>query len=262
MPDTQYKEVLITVLAVMLLFMVLATIILVFVFKYQQRRKRQQIQVLELQQSFKEQSLKSQIEIQEHTFHAISQEIHDNVGQLLSLAKIQVNILLAADTGFSEALETLKDNIGRSIAELRDLSRGLNSDSLKLRSIHETIQEEAGRIGRSGFIRVEVSVEGDCKELHPQKKLIVFRIVQECLQNCLKHASASEIKMLCKYRTDELVISIDDDGTGFDYETMQQTTQGQGLRNIHSRIQLAGGNYSIESVPQKGTRITLTIPYE
>lgn len=262
MPDTQYKEVLITVLACMVLFVVLTTIILLFVFKYQQRRRLQQIHVLELQQQFKEQSLRSQLEIQEQTFQAISQEIHDNVGQVLSLAKVQVNIMREGQRYRADLLEALKDNIGKAMSDLRDLSRSLNSERLRNACIHEAILEEAERINRTGLIQTTIAVEGPFHDMHPQKKLILYRIVQESLQNCLKHAAATQINILCQYCPDNMIIQIHDNGIGFDPETVLTNGHGQGLTNIRTRIHLTGGNHSIHSVLQQGTQITLTIPYE
>jgi hypothetical protein len=262
MPDTQYKEVLISVLASMVLFLVLATIILAFLFKYNQRRRFQQLQVLELKQQFQEQSLKSQIEIQEHTFQAISQEIHDNVGQILSLAKIQVNIIRESPDHDPDILDALKDNIGKALSDLRDLSRSLNSENLQNSSIHEVLQEEADRINRTGLIQTTVVIEGLFREMNHQKKLIVFRIVQESIQNCLKHANATQIGIFCQYHPQEMVIRIHDNGIGFDTAASCATSHGQGLANIHRRVNLTGGNHTIHSVLQKGTQVTLTIPYE
>lgn len=262
MPDTQYKEVLISVLACMVLFVVLATIILVFLFKYIQRRRQQQLQVLELKQQFQEQSLKSQIEIQEHTFQAISQEIHDNVGQILSLAKIQVNIIRESEDHRPDLLEALKENIGKALSDLRDLSRSLNSENLRNCSIHEAISEEAARINRTGIIHASVNVEGIFRDMNPQKKLILYRIVQESIQNCLKHAIASQINISCHYKTEEMSICIHDNGVGFDAEAALAAGNGQGLSNIRRRVNLTGGNHTISSVLQKGTQIILTIPYE
>jgi len=262
MPDTQYKEVLISVLACMVLFLVLASIILLFVFKYQQRRRVQQMQVLELQQQFKEQSLRSQIEIQEQTFQAISQEIHDNVGQVLSLAKVQINIIRESKLYQPDLLDDLNDNLRKAMSDLRDLSSSLNSERLRNRIIHEAIMDEAERINRTGLIQATVDVEGIFKDMHPQKKLILYRIVQESLQNCLKHAVATQINIVCQYRSEDMIIQIDDNGIGFDPEAVIATGKGQGLINMRTRVHLTGGNHIIKSVLQKGTQITLTIPYE
>jgi len=262
MPDTQYKEVLISVLACMALFLVVGTIILLFVFKYQQRRRLQQLRVLELEQQFREQSLRSQIEIQEQTFQAISQEIHDNVGQVLSLAKVQVNIIRENQQYNAGILDALRDNIGKAMADLRDLSHSLSSENVRNRSIHEAIGEAADRINKTGLIQAFVIVEGNYREMQTQKKLIVYRVVQESLQNCLKHAAATQINILCKYQAENMVINILDNGIGFDPEAAITSGHGQGLNNIRRRIHLTGGNHTIQSILQKGTEITLTIPYE
>ncbi len=262
MPDTQYKEVLISVIASMVLFLVLATIILLFVFNYLRRRRRQEQQMLELRQQLQEQSLKSQLEIQEQTFDAISGEIHDNVGQVLSLAKVQVNIILETNEHQPDLLEAIKENIGKAMCDLRDLSSSLNSERLRSCSLPEAILQERDRINRTGLICVAVDVDGVYHDIQPQRKLIVFRIVQESLQNCLKHAQAKNIGIRCDYGLGNLVIQIQDDGVGFDPDAVVASGAGQGLINIRTRVRLTGGNHFIQSAPREGTKIILTIPYE
>ncbi|HMI63946.1 MAG TPA: histidine kinase, partial [Puia sp.] len=198
MPDNQYKEILIVLIACTVLFLVLAAIILLFLYLYQRRRYEQQRQLTDLQQQFREQSLKAQLEIQEQTFLAISQEIHDNVGQVLSLAKVQVNILHETGQLDKELLEATRDNIGKAMADLRDLSGSLNSDRIRYSPIHETLMREADGINRTGTILAEVQIEGEAREMEPQKKLILCRILQESIQNCLKHSGASRILILCR----------------------------------------------------------------
>lgn len=262
MPDNQYKEVLIVLIACIILFLVLAAIILLFLFLYQRRRYIQQQQLTDLQQQFKEQSLKAQLEIQEATFHAISQEIHDNVGQVLSLAKVQSNIIQESEKMDREVLQAMKENIGKALADLRDLSKSLNSERIRASDIHETVLQEAERINRTGILRAEVTAEGEAREMDPRKKLILFRILQESIQNCIKHAEASLISIHFDYREAGINVSIRDNGKGFDPDTEFKKNNGQGLGNMRTRIQLAGGTHSIQSLPQKGTHIILSIPYE
>src|ERR1700759_5344543 len=121
MPDSQYKEVLIVLIACITLFLVLAAIILLFLFLYMRRRLLQQQQVMDMQREFREQSLKAQLEIQEQTFLAISQEIHDNVGQVLSLSKVQINIINERQQLDQDMLQAVKENIGKAMTDLRDL---------------------------------------------------------------------------------------------------------------------------------------------
>lgn len=261
MPDTQYKEVLVSVIACSALFVILATIIFIFLFKYTQRRRIQEMQMLELRQAFHEQSLRSQIEIQEHTFQAISQEIHDNVGQVLSLAKVQANILRERKDHQPDLVEALKDNIGKALQDLRDLAHSLNHDRLRYYEVHEAIAHEADRINRTGILQVAFSNDGDTREMPSPKKLILFRVIQECLQNCLKHAAATNVDITCNYGQDGITINIQDNGIGFDNKQLP-ASKGQGLTTIQKRVELAGGKYNIDSVINQGTHITLIVPYD
>jgi hypothetical protein len=262
MPDNQYKEVLIVLVACITLFLILAAIILFFLFLYQRRRFLQQRQMAEMQLQFNEQSLKAQLEIQEQTFHAISQEIHDNVGQVLSLAKVQINIMNESERMDRAMLQDVRENIGKAMSDLRDLARSLSSDRISSCSIHETLLQEADRITKSGVIRAEVTVEGEIREIESRKKLILFRIIQESIQNCIKHAEATTLSILFCYEPEAIHISIRDNGKGFDPEAVLESKSGLGLGNIRNRVHLTGGTHTIHSVADEGTHILLTIPYE
>jgi two-component system, NarL family, sensor kinase len=261
MQDNQYKEVLIVVIACIMLFLILAAIILRFLFMYQRRRLLQTKELEELRQQLTEQSLKSQVEIQEQTLHAISQEIHDNVGQVLSLAKVQVNIMTEKDSMDLSLMEDVRDNIGKAMADLRDLARSLSSDRIRSGILPELLAQEMARINKSGAIRAEIEVEGEVRELDPRKKLIVFRVVQETIQNCLKHAQATNISIRCVYYADCIEVAVRDNGKGFDPETAMGSA-GMGLGNIRTRVLLIGGSSRIESRPQQGTHVFIKIPYE
>jgi len=262
MVDSKFNEVLIVLIACITLFLILAAIILYFLFMYQRRRFQQQRQMAEMQLQFREQSLKAQLEIQEQTFHAISQEIHDNVGQVLSLAKVQINIMNESERMDKAMLEDVRDNIGKAMTDLRDLARSLSSERIRSCSIHETLMQEADRINKTGVIRAEVTVEGEVREIGAQKKLILFRIIQESIQNCIKHAEAEAVFIFIHYRADGVYVSIRDNGKGFDPAVALQNGNGMGLGNIRTRVLLTGGTHTINSVVHEGTHITLTIPYE
>ncbi|HET6253336.1 MAG TPA: sensor histidine kinase [Puia sp.] len=261
MQDNQYKEVLIVVTACITLFLILAVIIVRFLFMYQRRRLLQVKELEELRQQLTEQSLKSQVEIQEQTLHAISQEIHDNVGQVLSLAKVQVNIMTEKDSMDRSLLEDVRDNIGKAMADLRDLAGSLSSDRIRSAKLLELLTQEIARINKSGAISAEIMVEGEVRELDPRKKLIVFRVVQEAIQNCLKHAGATTISICCTYHQGGVELSVRDNGKGFDPDAVMENA-GMGLGNIRTRVLLIGGSSQVESRPQQGTNVFLKIPFE
>lgn len=260
MPDS-HEEVLIAILAVMALFLILAGIILVFLFLYRRRRTTQQRELERLAQQFKEQTLKAQLEIQEQTFQEISQEIHDNVGQILSLAKIQVNIITERRQLDDEILQAIKDNIGKAMTDLRDLAGSMNGERIRTTPIHEPLTIELDRINRSGILQCTLIVQGRQQDLEPGKKLILFRIIQECIQNCIKHARATQLFITVNYLQADLCVEVSDDGKGFDVAFVKSEGKGLGLINIQNRIRITGGNYEIYSRPSLGTRIKLTIPY-
>ncbi len=262
MPDSQYNEVLIVLIACIALFLVLAAIVLLFLFLHQRRRFAQQKHVAELELQFREQSLKAQLEIQEQTFLAISQEIHDNVGQILSLAKVQINVMDAGDHLDKGLLRDIRDNIGDAMADLRDLARSLSSDRIQSHSLEQTLAQEVGRINKTGLIRAEVIVTGEARDIEPRKKLILFRTIQESLQNCIRHAEATSISILLDYHHQDVGVCIRDNGKGFDTEAVMQRSGGLGLSNIRTRMRLAGGSSMVESVLRQGTQVHLSIPYE
>ena len=142
-------------------------------------------------EEYEKQLLKSQlIEIQELTFNQISQEIHDNVGQLLSLARIQINIMNESENFNRNMLNEVKENIGNAMTDLRDIARSLNSERIRNASIIEAVVIEMERISKSGVIRARVLAEGVECGMNEQKKFILFRVIQECVQNILKHAGS------------------------------------------------------------------------
>ncbi len=256
-----YQEVAIVVIAGTIMFMVFAGVIIFFLFMNQKRKFHHAQDILSMREKFKSEMLQSQLEIQEQTFNDISQEIHDNVGQILSLAKVQINIMTESDDMSREMLNDVKNNIGKAMSDLRDIAKSLSSERIKTLTIHSAVFNEAERISKSGIIRIQVTVNGEQKEMNQQKKLVLFRIVQESMQNIIKHANASEIAISFNYTSDMLHTIIKDNGKGFELNDALQNSTGLGLANIKSRALIAGGRSFIESVPNEGTTITINMPY-
>jgi signal transduction histidine kinase len=211
---------------------------------------------------YKNELLKAQLEIQEQTFNNISQEIHDNVGQILSLAKVQINIMNESETMSREMLNEVKENVGKAMTDLRDIAKSLSSERIRSLSVHNAVSNEAERINKSGISQVTIAIEGEEKKMNEQKKLILFRIIQESLQNSIKHANASRIEIQFHYNTGSLQVIIKDNGKGFDTEEAIKNNSGLGLLNIKTRAALTGGSSTIDSILNEGTTVNITIPYE
>jgi two-component system, NarL family, sensor kinase len=255
-----YKVVIGVVIAIVVLL--LAGFFIMILVTYSNNRKKKFIQEKQtLEATFNEQLLKSQLEMQEQTFNTISREIHDNVGQVLSLAKVQLNIIDQSESLDRTLLTDAKDSVSKAMTDLRDIAKSLNSERIQLSSLPEITGHELQRINRSGIMLTSISIEGKEQNMQEQKKLIIFRIIQEALHNILKHSQAKNIGVNFCYETDKLKIDITDNGIGFDKELLTKI-EGLGLQNIVSRAALIGGEAHINSIINKGTVITIISPYD
>lgn len=254
-------QVIFTIVAVILILLFLGVLFLVMLFYYNNKKGQMSKEQQLMRATFDKQLLESKLEIQEETFNMISQEIHDNVGQILSLAKVQLGILEQRQNIEGDLVSSAKESISQAMTELRDIAKSLSSERLQSLSLPESIAQEIRRINRSGFIKITAEVDGIEKNVPDQQKLIAFRMVQEGFQNIIKHAKASEVKVSIHYQEEWLHISIFDNGTGFKPDEELKKRGGLGLQNILRRAELVGGKASISSKPGEGTTLEIQIAY-
>ncbi len=201
----------------------------------------------------------NQQKIQEQTLNHVSQEIHDNVGQMLSLVKIQLNLAAQKNNFPNELISEAQENIGRAMMDLRDLAKGMSSERIKVLGLVGSVEQEAERIRRTGSCEVLVECKGAPIKLDHQKETILFRVIQECLQYIIKHSKATEIELLFNYFDKYLHINIKDNGKGF-LVSRENNLVGMGLLNIHHRIQLMNGRIIIQREPGTGTNLHIEVP--
>lgn len=209
--------------------------------------------------------LQSQLEIQEQTLKNISQEIHDNIGQALSLAKLNMNTMLpVSDDRLYQKIINSKELISKAISDLRDLSRSLDTDYVKEMGLQRAIEYELEIMQKTETIETNIQVEGTVVRLDKQKELILFRIIQETFHNIIKHAEAKLLLVDVLYEQDQLTLKIVDDGKGMDINpAMRESEQktGLGLRNMKNRAKLIGADFLIDSTPRKGTKVQIVLPF-
>lgn len=263
MSTDQYQEILIVIVSSVFVFVTLV-IVLVYSMLYHQKKKFQYLKDRKkLAETFEKQLLQAKLEVQKETFDQISAELHDHVGQLLSLTKIQVNILEQKGKLDQTLLDDIKTNMGQAMADIRGIAKSLNSVYLQQIPLEQAIDDLLQRINRNegkNLVRCYMNVHGTAKEFSFQRKIMLFRIVQEGLQNVLKHANATRVDISVTYSDERLIIIMVDDGVGFDQKQME--FGGLGLHNITTRTSLIGGQADIHSAPEHGTTITLEIPYD
>lgn len=246
----------------LIVFFLLGLFIVLLATLYSRKQQKNKIEKMRMQSEYSEALLHAQIEIQESTLKNISQEIHDNIGQVLTLAKLNLGTMTSSEPALQDKLLITKQLVGKAIIDLRDLSRSFNTDHIASIGIQAAIEYELGLIQRTAGIETNLNTNGEAFRIDPQKELILFRIVQEILNNSLKHAAARMIQIEFQFLGGTLLLIIKDDGKGFDINQVTEGgthSRGLGLRNMKNRAKLIGASYDLASEPGRGTIITISL---
>lgn len=248
-------EIFYTVILATIFFMVMIAVVVTAVWRYYNRKRAHERTLVEFDHTL----LQSRLEIQEETFKSISRELHDNMGQILTLAKLHLNTLTLENTEQSrERLNGAIDMITQTIQSLRDVSKSLHADTISKNGLVPALESEIRIIEKLGILHPVFRVFGQPVHLDDNKSLIIFRIVQEALQNVVKHANASMLEMNIHYSFEQVRLTISDNGTGFNWDANKD--KGSGLRNMTDRARIIGAHFDMQPAAITGTIITLTIP--
>ena len=247
----------ITVFAIMM-----TAFILVIISAHQQKQRKYGLEKAALKAQYQESLLQSQLEIQEQTLKNISQEIHDNIGQTLSLAKLNLNTLKLNDPENAVVkIASSKELVSKAILDLRSLSKTMHTDTILQAGLLKALEIELQIISRSSDIHTALKVAGTPFSLDPQKELIIFRTIQEAFNNVIKHANAQSINIEVIYADNKMEITVADNGSGFDPNVSKpEKVGGSGLRNMKNRMQLIGASLNIHANDPKGTKVHIIIP--
>ena len=238
---------------------IVTTLVITFFIVFQKRKNKLLLDQIRQQQEFDEEILRTQTEIQEQTLKHIGWELHDNVGQLLAYASMQLNMLSAkVDDGMKESVNSTADVIRESLKEVRSLSKSLNNEVILNIGFEQSITNELNRLKRMKFASAELQVKGYKKEFTNKKhEIVIFRILQEFFSNSVKYSEAKNLLIILEYLPDSLKIQASDDGIGFEKETVEK---GSGLINMKSRAELINASFELYSRPEAGVRLTMIYP--
>jgi len=256
------REIIIVLIAGTGTLLLLGVLMISFLILYRSRHRKLLHEREQLRLSYERELLKSQLEIQEQTFRHISQEIHDNIGQVLSLARLNISTMDPAQpTSLEQKITDSKKLVSQAIYDLRNLSHGLSTDYVTDLGLARAIEYELEMIRKPGGQETVFQTEGDTYRLDKQQEVIIYRIVQETLNNILKHAASRKIIIHLQYSLDEFTLSITDNGKGFDLTLLNHSTSyGLGIKNMHNRARLMGARFQISSTLGEGTNVVVTVP--
>lgn len=250
------KEEILLVIYFISIILILAIFMVVFFIAFQRRKNKMLQEAFSIERHYQNELANSQIEIQENTLKNIAWELHDNVGQLLSVANLQLNILANTlpEEYKTQVCET-KEIIQDTVHEIRNLSKVLNNDIVLKNGLVASLRVELERFKRMRYMDASLAVAGtDPVPVHPPSAIIIYRILQEFFSNVLKHSKASKLFVLLEYKEKSLDITVTDNGLGFDINAQ---ADGSGLETMKSRANLINASLVIESEPGKGTQLFL-----
>jgi signal transduction histidine kinase len=252
----QNEEIFYSVIVGVLLILFLVIIFIISVVRYKTRLTNSFNERLQREKIFEQEILKSQLEAREATFKQVSEEFHDNIGQLLS----SVGMLLGATERslpvLPPTLEAAQQTLSKAIQEIRLLSKSLNKDWLSQYNLLDNLREEVTRISSAGFLKINLEVQMETLPLNTEHQVLLFRILQEAIQNTMKHAKASSLH-ISLHCDSEVRIKLEDDGTGFNPD---EAAKGLGILNMKNRIALLGGTFQWQTSEGKGTQLFISLP--
>jgi signal transduction histidine kinase len=199
---------------------------------------------------------------QEEERKTISRELHDDVGQKLTALRMELGGLERLREGeqpqFRERLNEVKALAEQSLRTIRDIAAGLRPSVLDDLGLGPALQRQARKYANGTGTPVSVELAGELDNLPERHRIYIYRIVQESLTNCAKHANASRIAISLNGTVDRIMLKIEDNGVGF--EPSRMALQGLGLVGIEERVRELNGSVTIESAAGAGTRLAVDLP--
>ena len=249
--------------------MLLLVISLLLVFNINQRKKlKYQNDMQQLREKQQNQLIESAILSEENERHRIAETLHDEVGAILSSTRLHFSNIKSdqLDEKDRQLHERSKELLDHAINHVRSISHNLHSTLLKEFGLNEAIRHFLNKTVQGTVVKVEILLDDNYLVQHPQTDLGVYRIVQELVNNILKHAHSSYINISSVLKEDDkwkfLIMTIRYNGSGIsqeEFEVFRYKPEGLGLKNIQNRIILLRGNILFEKNVTDNT-ITLTIP--
>ncbi|MGG7440711.1 sensor histidine kinase [Chryseobacterium arthrosphaerae] len=251
-------ELLIVIILFNILFVMFIVAVMIYIINYR-RRKKEYLNEIEMKNELHQRELLStQLEIQQATMQQIGRELHDNIGQKLTLVSLYVQQMLYENKApeANERIDQVSQIINQSLQDLRSLSKTLTDDNINQKEIVTLIQEEVDNT--NSFRKCKVSFKHNFNQLDLGfvHKNVLLRITQEFIQNSIKHSGCQNIFISLNTSEDILwELTIHDDGKGFD--TTKLTSNGIGLTNMKNRAEIIGAQFSLESQENKGTTLNI-----
>ncbi len=251
----------IILLLALLLGLAMAVFSTLKILRLEARAHAQYMEVFEARKELRDLSARL-VRVQENERRALSRELHDEVGQTLSAVLVELRNLsetavVEADPQSRDHVETVKGLVENSVRVIRNMALLLRPSMLDDLGLVPALQWQAREVSKRTSMDVSVATELASEDLSDEFKTCIYRVVQEALHNCSRHAHATQVRIRVQQEPNRLSLSIQDDGRGFDV----RQTKGLGLLGIEERVARLGGKFEIHSAPGSGTIVAVELPF-
>jgi len=195
----------------------------------------------------------------------MADDLHDSLAQEVAMAKLMVTNLEVYgeknDQNFNKLIQTSKHILDEAITHIREICYNLMPSVLIKGNIEIALSEFVKKLNSQNIIRFHYKSEGNFDNLNSEIEIVIFRIVQEFINNSIKHSKAKNVTIVTKINGDNnFFIELKDDGVGFNLKKLKPNTDGRGINNLKTKVNAFEGEYSLTSKENEGTRLKITFP--
>jgi signal transduction histidine kinase len=246
--------------------LILVVGLVIFIVFHQRRVTRYQMQLQRLEQEQQKVLINASVRLQEEERQRIAADLHDDAGPLLATARLYLNENLVNQDKATQlqSIYQARQILDDTIQLVRNISHSLMPPTLKNFGLESAVNDLVQKISGSGSINASSRFHEYKDRLKPEKELLVFRVIQELINNILKHSNSSFIHITQNMHGDRFVLRIHHDGRGIvqaDFDKLNKSNIGLGLKNISSRLRVAHGKIFFEKDPsQTYYKVTVDVP--
>jgi two-component system NarL family sensor kinase len=243
--------------------LLLAGFIILFVVFYQKKMIEEQLKRQELELNFQQKMMEATLESEENERRRLAGDLHDSVGGMLSTIRVGLTTI-SKKLPDPQLIEQSKQMLDETLSTVRRISLDLMPSTLEKFGLVPALREICDRFQATALTPINFLERGEIRIIEARRALKIFRIVQELVNNAIKHAQASMINVTVSGE-EQLKITVEDDGIGFDPKVKPVNSQngsGLGLYNMENRTRLLNARLEFDAQVTKGSKITLIVPYE
>lgn len=246
----------------MFTLLLLAGGVVLFFIIYQKRLLRQQLLLREVEAAYKEELLHSNIEQVEAERKRVAKDLHDEVGSIFSTLRLKMTQLSNAGLETdNKMLQESRDIIDAGLKSVRRISHDILPPSLELFGLPDALEDLCSKLTGGPEMTAVFTADADFPRMDQKIELGLYRVVQELVNNCIRHAEASKITLHLQHKGTNIVLIYSDNGKGFNPELLQGA-KGLGLKNIEARISQIKGKVEWVTQPGQGLKTIITIPLD